>query len=418
MPLQAPLAGFALPSSNTTYTPNQFFDVCLPHCSRGTVRLVGYLIRKTLGWCDADGNPITERHTVSYSDLEVAGISRDMIRQALDEAIEKHFIRCIRQAKADSVGQARVSGQYELKWDERAEYVKDPREFRGFFAGEGNRTYIPNQFFDHVVASETLSVVKVVGAVVRLSIGFQNKWGNRRRDVALSFQHIQNYTRVGDRKTVSQALKHAIAANYVERVQEGYFDPDGGKRSRAAVYALKWAEVPLIGAVDAVTSQKTPPVENSVKNQSENPTGTGQKTPPADRSENPTGIEIKQRNKTLKQQPAAAVTFERLRAEGFDAQAAQAIANRWSAERIERQLRWIDQRRIKANRLGMLRKAIEQDWAAPMGGSTGGDRSQLRRRNWPVRASGGSFGDALEQAQKRLLGATDSNASSAGELKH
>ena len=49
--------GFALPTSNTTYTPNQFFDVCLPHSSRGVVRLVGYLIRKTLGWCDEQGRP-------------------------------------------------------------------------------------------------------------------------------------------------------------------------------------------------------------------------------------------------------------------------------------------------------------------------------------------------------------------------
>ena len=49
--------GFASPTSNTTYTPNQFFDVCLPNHSRGVVRLVGYMIRRTLGWCDANGNP-------------------------------------------------------------------------------------------------------------------------------------------------------------------------------------------------------------------------------------------------------------------------------------------------------------------------------------------------------------------------
>jgi hypothetical protein len=63
-------AGFAAPTSNTTYTPNQFFDVCLPHCSRGTVRLVAYMIRKTLGWCDAHGNPQQEVIQFSYSELE------------------------------------------------------------------------------------------------------------------------------------------------------------------------------------------------------------------------------------------------------------------------------------------------------------------------------------------------------------
>ena len=67
---QAPtrFAGFALPTSNTTYTPNQFFDVCLPHQSRGVVRLVGYMIRKTLGWCDAHGNPQEQIIPVSYQD--------------------------------------------------------------------------------------------------------------------------------------------------------------------------------------------------------------------------------------------------------------------------------------------------------------------------------------------------------------
>src|SRR5947207_6474308 len=91
-----PFAGFALPTSNTTYTPNQFFDVCLPHSSRGVVRLVAFMLRKTLGWCDANGLPQAEQHTVSYADLERAGISREMIRQALTEAIEGQFIRCVR----------------------------------------------------------------------------------------------------------------------------------------------------------------------------------------------------------------------------------------------------------------------------------------------------------------------------------
>lgn len=56
-----PFSGFAAPTSNTTFTPNQFFDVCVPNYSRGVVRLVGFLIRQALGWCDADGNPQHER---------------------------------------------------------------------------------------------------------------------------------------------------------------------------------------------------------------------------------------------------------------------------------------------------------------------------------------------------------------------
>jgi hypothetical protein len=89
--------GFVLPTSNTTYAPNQFFDVCLPHYPRGVVRLVAYVIRKTLGWCDAHGNPQSERHRISFNELESkAGISRDMIRSAVEEAIAGHFIRRVR----------------------------------------------------------------------------------------------------------------------------------------------------------------------------------------------------------------------------------------------------------------------------------------------------------------------------------
>ena len=50
-------SGYPLPSSNTTYVPNQFFDVVLPHNSRGAVRLVGYMTRRILGSCDARGHP-------------------------------------------------------------------------------------------------------------------------------------------------------------------------------------------------------------------------------------------------------------------------------------------------------------------------------------------------------------------------
>ena len=93
--------GFALPTSNTTYTPNQFVDVCLPHCSRGCVRLVSLLIRQTLGWCDENGDPQEVRHLLSWDDFQHAGISREMIRAVLGEAIKGHFIECVRQSTSN-----------------------------------------------------------------------------------------------------------------------------------------------------------------------------------------------------------------------------------------------------------------------------------------------------------------------------
>ncbi len=394
--MTAPFVGFLLPTSNTTYVPNQFFDVCLPHASRGVVRVVAYMIRKTLGWCDVNGQPQETRHVISYADLEKEGIHRDMIRLALDQAAEANFITCIRKPSKKMAGSPSVSGLYELKWDEGTEYVKDPKRFRGFFAGEGNRTYIPDQFFDVVVPTQTLAVLKVVGSVIRLSIGFQNKYGHRRRNVALTYDHIRNYSKLRDRTSLSAAIRHALSSNYIERVEAGFFDPNAGKLSKAAVYAVKW----LSEAPNETIGRKTRPGEIRSENRSENPTGIGRKSRPEDRSENPTDIEIKQRNKTLKQQEDAA-PFEKLRKEGFDATAAQAIASRFDADRIERQIRWLPRRHVKSNRLGLLRSAIEQDWPEPAFGKLGAPNSE--------RPSGTGFNQALAEVRDRYLGRSNSS---------
>jgi hypothetical protein len=69
--------GFKPPTSSTTYTPNQFFDVVLPHASRGCLRAVAYLIRKTLGWSDEEGNPQNPEAHVSFREfIDQAGVSR------------------------------------------------------------------------------------------------------------------------------------------------------------------------------------------------------------------------------------------------------------------------------------------------------------------------------------------------------
>jgi hypothetical protein len=389
--LRQPFSGFKPLTSNAVYTPNQLFDVCLPHCSRGTVRLVAFLIRKTLGWCDENGNPQDERHAVSWREFERAGIAHNMIAGALEEAISGNFIRCVRQPQPKRAGQPAISGLYELKWDERPQYIKDPAEFRGFFAGEGNRTYIPNQFFDEVVPQEPLAVLKVVGSIIRFSVGFQNKWGHRRRNVSLSYRHIQNYSLLRDRTTLSGAIRHALKWGYIERVEAGYFDPNAGKLSKAAVYALKW----LDQATNSKIGSKTLPEDIRGQNRFENPTGIGSKNLPEDRFENPTDIEIKQRNETLKQQ--VAVSFEKLKAEGFDEQAALAIASKFPAERIERQIRWIDERHVKLNRLGMLRSAIERDWPAPA--------MRRRRQTDPDEPSReNNLATALTNIERRLFG--------------
>lgn len=353
-PRPTPFVGFAAPTSNTTFTPNQFFDVCLPHASRGVVRLVGYLIRKTLGWCDSEGNPREEQIQVSYRELiSRAGISRDQIRPTLAEAVSGHFIDCVRAGQAHATGEAGHPALYQLRWDSSAEYRKRPSEFRGFFEGEGNRTDIPNQFFDVVLRQEPLSVIKVVGAIVRFSIGFQAKHGRRRQQATLSYQEIQNYARIGSRDVLAQAIRTALDHRYIVRLEPGVFSPRASER-RSAVYALRWA--------DGWQGQKTEPAVEA----SENRTSDSPITEPVEASEIRTNIQTKPQNETYKQQGVAPQQArEILVGAGFSDAVANDLAQHVPLTIIERQVAWLSRRAPARNRLGMLRRALEEDWAEP-----------------------------------------------------
>ena len=126
MKLPDTFKGYHPPTSNTTYTPNQFFDVVLPRSSRGVVRLIAYMIRKSLGWCDAHGSPQEPQVVVSYREpIENAGIGRARIKEAIEEAIKSRYIVCLREARPNTLGYLGISALYELRWDEREEYITD-----------------------------------------------------------------------------------------------------------------------------------------------------------------------------------------------------------------------------------------------------------------------------------------------------
>ena len=237
--------GYPRPKSNTIYCPNQFFDLVIPYSSRGTVRLLSYMIRRTLGWCDEDGKPQEVRVLASYKDLiEGAGIGRTCLSAAISEATKARFIRCIRKGAAKSPGNAGMSALYELNWDESEdpEYIIDPKLFRGFFSGNGNCTYIPNVFFDYTIRHTSLSVIKVVASIIRHTIGYQTRHGTRRQRVALSFSDIQNYARIRSSSTVNLAVQYALENNHIQIADEGYFDPNAGKNSQATKYSILWED--------------------------------------------------------------------------------------------------------------------------------------------------------------------------------
>ena len=350
---QVEFAGFKPPTSNTTYTPNQFFDVVIPHFSRGVVRIVGYLIRKTLGWCDANGNPQEEQIEVTYRELEQkAGVGHDAIRQALDDALAGRLIECVREGRRRTIDDSGQSALYSLRWSPRP-YTRAPSDFHGFFEGDGNRTDIPNEFFDVVIPNEILSVIKVVGSVIRHSIGFQAKHGRRRQQVPLSYQHIQNYARISSRRNLSQALCIAQDKHFIIRVEEGVFS-HLYVQQKPAVYALCWADF-------AITPKKTPEDVRSDLDTSNTPIFA-----PENHSEKRTSTETKPQNETLNRQPAAdTVLHEKLVLIGFSDKTASKLIREHSKQTIEEQLVWLPHRTPAQSPAGLLRRAIEQRWLAP-----------------------------------------------------
>jgi hypothetical protein len=169
------------------------------------------LLRRTLGWLDKNGEPVEQDVTVSYRELVAeAGISWGAIREAIDDAVRGGFICCTGLGRKSEVGHAAQSARYRLRWDTGAQYTKAPAAFAGFYSGEGHRTPIPNAFFDHVVPNEVLAVVKVVGTVLRHTVGYQNQFGGRRSEAALSYSYLQKYTRVRHRPTLAAAVRNAV----------------------------------------------------------------------------------------------------------------------------------------------------------------------------------------------------------------
>ena len=399
-----PFLGFEHFTANFVYCPNQFFDVCLPNCSRGVVRLVAYLLRRTLGWLDENGNPVEQDITVSYRDLiSKAGVSRGALRKAIDEAITAGFIHCTRQGQANSSGKAAQTAQYALQWDTDSSYVKDRGAFRGFYAGEGHRSQIPNAFFDQVVTREPLAVVKVVGTVLRHTVGYQNQFGGRRSHAPLSYTYIQNYAKLSDRSTLSAALRHATAAGYIRCVDKGTFDSSSTRR-KPGTYAVKW----LVEAPSKPTGSETRPAQ---RDRFKNPTSNGSRTIPAERSKNPTK-EKTLVNNTSKQQredvPFAVAAhcvkpYLLLREVGFDEQTANDLSHSRSSEQIQQQINWLDDRNPKRNRLGLLRRAIEENWSEPITAKEDKKKQATRQREEQQEAKqAAEEAAAAEQKHQRL----------------
>ena len=421
-------SGYPAPTSNTTYVPNQFLDVVLRRASRGAVRLVGYMLRRILGWSNPDGSPQETQVRFSYTDLtQGANISNGAIREAIDEALKARYIVCIEQGKCNASGVLGKSATYELNWDESDEYITEPERFRGFFAGNGNRTYIPNAFFDHTIRNEPLAVAKVVGAIVRHTIAFQDRYGFRRTQKALSFDDLLRITRLNSRSTLNDAIKIALSHCHILRLETGTFGNGGVHKS---TYSLRWEDTTgTAPETSSVEPSPKPPKGGTVQNpnlqnqgfspvlesrpQTNGPKSEPRNTPKSEprtvqnpnqeRAKNRTSLEIT-KNNTLKEQQqkqtpgdpeseAAVVSFQassllkeigfldrdaitivhtktqqylqQLVADGTPLADARLTAATRTEELIKNQIRWLPKRSVAKSKLGMLRSAIEGEFSDP-----------------------------------------------------
>jgi len=401
--------GFPDFRANVTFTPIQYFTVVVPHCSRGTVRIVGYVLRKVLGWVDERGNPTREQLQFTYRELiEKAGVSRESIPDALREAVDKRFLRCVQSPLPDRIGQPARNGIYEIYWDKEGRYTNSPVEFRGFFYPEaammeeqaGSRVVsrpkaarknIPNAFFDELLPCERLSVIRAVGAL----LFYSSQWGpggERKVPVSKSITELSRLSNLS-RQHIHGAVTEARERGYIIQVDAGCFDPAAGKDSRAATYAIHWAASAAVGRVLRTEEIPTQPAGKIEREQEQSvkvdgaPVGKSErhetKMVNGERSNMVNDIRIKKELKNLQttasasyasdessQKVAAESGFDLLCKAGFDERTARRLARKRSPDVIQRQIQWLAQRGITRNRLGFLCRAIEQNWPQPESGES------------------------------------------------
>jgi hypothetical protein len=405
--------GFPEFRSNVLYCPKQFFTVVVPNSSVNCIRIVSYMLRKTLGWVDESGEPIQERHEFSYRDLEqAAGVSHSRLREAVADALKSNFIRRIHKARVQTQGVRAQSGSYELRWDE-AQYSDQPEQFHGFYlqptyldrSGQTRlgRKNIPNVFFDYLVRNENRGVIRVVGTLLWYSIDW-GKGGERKQPVKKSLRDLVELTRL-DKSSVVRALDEAEKKRYVERIEKGVFDLSGEQRSSTTVYGIHWTNeytytydgilvevnVPSDRSQNATrgvlanapkmqhgNSPRTIPKRDTrlEGERSQNATPHAPKTRHEERSQNATyvinnntstntSIDNNSTDSPAPKPTSDAVAEKALTEAGFDKKTARSIASKSSVEVILQQVELLPKRRATKNRLGLLRRAIEENWAVP-----------------------------------------------------
>lgn len=358
--------GFQPLDASFVYCPNQFLDHCITTQSRSVVRLASYILYQTLRWMDDDGNPITNDIPVSFNNIvNQAGVSRGSARATLDACQQQRFIVCVQAPKQKRSGSPGRVGEYQVVWND-----KFTEPFEGFYGGDGRRTPIPHAFFTDVIPKESLAVTRVVAAVIRNTAGYTaNQFGGRRKQATLSYSMLQSCTNLS-RDSLAIALKLAVDKGFIVVHERGVFDSNQHKQS-ASTYGLRWhqdAKNSRKGSKNLPGKHRT--VQKADQKNSEGfkkLTRKGSKVGPEEGFKKLTSIKETRKEHTKQQQVVVEFdeSIERLTAVGFEASVATELSQKRSQQEIQNQIEWMPKRHVRSNALGLLRKAIEENWAKP-----------------------------------------------------
>ena len=127
------------------------------------------------------------------------------------------------------------------------QYTDHPERFDGFFRGRGHFSEIPREFFAVVLARQNTCVARVVGTLLRQTVGWCDASGDRRQDVKMSVTQLSRMCGMS-RASVQKAIQVALEAGYFNAVL-GTFVPATGREnlSTSTMYTrnmVKWSDTP------------------------------------------------------------------------------------------------------------------------------------------------------------------------------
>ncbi len=348
--------GFEHYSATFVFCPNAYLDYCVNHFDRGVVRLVGHVLYQTLRCLDSEGNPVAQTIACSTSSIVAdAGVSRGSFRGSIDRSLTANFVECVTQPEKKSHASSGKVGEYRLCWSEVD--PKSNQEFSGFYKGSGYRTPMPHAFYTQVLPNESLAVIRVVTAIIRNTVGYENQFGGRRIEHRLSYTDLCRITNLS-RKHVRSAVKRATVMNYIEA------DPAQG--GAATTYRIKW----LSNDKKSAISSKRNPGQNTIGSVQKGTQEAFKKEPfiGSKKSQDEFKKEpstYKEEQLSKKQQPAVenSELYLAVMNIGFESAVAARIVNDHPEEVIKRQLKYLGNRRVSDSVTGLFIRAVQEDWA-------------------------------------------------------